>query len=74
MAAQVIQAVEQAEEAPLPETAAPETETAPVVEAPAVEETPAQEEVSAPEDDLVERLQAEVDAAVADDGQEPKED
>ncbi len=74
VAAQVIQAVEQAEEAPLPETAAPETETAPVVEAPAVEETPAQEEVSAPEDDLVERLQAEVDAAVADDGQEPKED
>jgi hypothetical protein len=39
-----------------------------------VEETPAQEEVSAPEDDLVERLQAEVDAAVADDDQEPKED
>lgn len=74
VAAQVIQAVEQAEEAPLPETAAPETETAPVVEAPAVEETPAQEEVSAPEDDLVERLQAEVDAAVADDDQEPKED
>ena len=86
VAAQTLQKVQEAEETQeetvqaetLPESQIPDTVAAPSLEEVSVEEIPAVEEAPteepAVEEDLVEQLQAEVDAAVAEDDQEPKED